>query len=119
MPLIDSKYIIVVHDIFIILNCDSDKLIQLCNIVEKNNIDRLSLNVFKASEYYIDDNKLAICNLNTPNIQTNSFVPFDVRPSIWNKESLFALWSNHPYTIYRGCENDSVQAFCRNNFKSL
>jgi hypothetical protein len=116
LPKISSKYIIVVHDIFIILNHDYEKINILVNIVENYNIDRLSFNVFKANKYIVS-NGLSICDLNTSNIQTNVFIPFDVRPSIWNKNSFFTLWLNHPNTTYRNSENESIQKFCKNNFK--
>jgi hypothetical protein len=115
LPLIDSKYIIVVHDVSIIVNYESDKMIKLINVVNKYNIDRLSLNVFKADNY-IEDNGIKICNLNSTNIQSKTFIPFDVCSAIWNKESFLKLWLHFPSETYHSSEvNQLLQLFCKNN----
>ena len=43
---IDSEYILIVHDVQIIVNCDIDKIKTLFYDISYNNIDRCSLNVF-------------------------------------------------------------------------
>jgi hypothetical protein len=116
LPNIDSKYIIVVHDIHIILNCNHEKISKLIYMMESNNIDRISLIVSKATEY-IESDGLAICNLTSSNIQTKSSIPYDSRSTIWNKNSFFTLWLNFPQVNYRDSECDTVQTFCKNNFK--
>jgi hypothetical protein len=116
LPSIDSKYILTVLDIIIILNCDYEKLMKLVGMMETNNIDRISLLVSKATEY-IEDDGLSICDLTSPNLQTKSAIPFDIRQAIWNKNSFLTLWLNFPQTPYDECENPPIQTFCRQNFR--
>jgi hypothetical protein len=112
----DNDYLIVVHDIQIIVNCEINKLIKLVDILDKYKIDRCSLNVFNGSDIIKDE--IAICNLNTSPIKTNTYIPYDLCPTIWKKISFFNLWKTFPNTSYRESElNNNLQNYCKYNFK--
>jgi len=114
LPEIDSKYIIVVHDVNIIINCDANKIKELISLMDENRIDRLSLNAFNGSS--IIDGSIKICNLNR-HIYSLTYVPYDLCAAIWNKSSFFRLWENFPFERYRDSEcNSGLQDFCRNNY---
>jgi hypothetical protein len=118
LPQLESKYIIVVHDVNIILNCEIDKIFQLIKLIDINNIDRCSLNIFANNDYIYNDTNLQICDLNCRNTQTKTLIPFDNCPSIWKKDSYYNLWLHFPNESYRNCElNNELQNYCKNNFK--
>ena len=87
LPQIKSRYILVVHDINIIIACDIDKIQTLCDIATVYNIDRCSLNVFQSSTSIDIDDDLQICDLDAHDIQAKTFVPYDVCSALWNKNS--------------------------------
>lgn len=117
LPKIESKYIIVVHDVNLIINHDSDKIKELLTLIDNNNIDRCSLNVFK-NNHSIKGETIEICDLNSPNTISKLFIPFDVSPSIWKKESFLKIWLKFQVETYRNSElNESLQQFCRTNLK--
>ena len=113
---INSDYILVVHDVNIILNCNIEHINIILDTVIKNNIDRLSLNVFDGNDTITDD-LIPLCNLN--NIKkANTYTPYDVCSAIWKKESFLNLWHLFPNETYRNSENNSeLQSYCRNYFK--
>ena len=109
---IDYKYILVVHDVQIILNCDITKIIDLVNIIDKNNIKRCSLNVFNGVEQ-IHENNIQLCNLNNV-VRGKTFVPYDVSPAIWNVSAFLNLWNIFPNETYHGSElNNDLQNYCK------
>lgn len=118
LPQITSKYILVVHDVNIIVNCVVDKLLSLTTLIDNNSIDRCSMNVFKSNQYIETEDGIRICNLITPGLESKTYVPFDVMSAIWNRDSFYKLWKTFPSETYRGSEqNQTLQGFCRQNFK--
>jgi len=117
LPKIESKYIFLVHDVNIIINYDSEKIKELLILINDNNIDRCSLNVFKNNDS-IKGKTIELCDLNSPKTISKTFIPFDLSTSIWNKESFLNLWLNFPLETYQNSElNEKLQIFCRKNFK--
>jgi len=109
---IDSEYILVVHDVCIIVNCNVQRIMELGNIIKNNNVDRCSMNIFDGIDIIHD--KISICNLNN-NVRGNTFVPFDLCPAIWNLKSFLNLWLQFPNETYRQSElNHDLQNFCKN-----
>jgi hypothetical protein len=118
LPKIESKYIIVVHDVNIIVNCEIEKMLKLLLLIENNKIDRCSLNVFENNSYISNEENLQICDLNSNATKGKTFIPYDCCSSIWKKESFFNLWCNFPNESYRNSElNQTLQNFCKINFK--
>lgn len=118
LPKIETDYIIVVHDVCIILNCISDTIKDAVELLEMNNIDRLSLNIFSSNNQIVGKNQLAICDLNAADIKAKTFVPFDNCPSIWKTSSYVKLWNLFGNETYRNCEmNPHLQGYCRNALK--
>lgn len=110
-----NDYIIVIHDVNIIINFNLFKINRLIDILKKYNIDRCSLNVFDGSEIIYDD--IVICNLNKIT-KTNTLIPYDVGPSIWNKHSFLKLWKTFPNMSYRESElNNNLQNYCKTHLK--
>ena len=111
----DCDYIIVVHDVHIIVNCQINKLIKLVDILDTNNIDKCSLNVFNGEDIINDE--IVICNLNTSHIKSLTFIPYDVGPAIWKKKAFLTLWKAFPNTSYKESElNNNLQNYCKYNF---
>jgi hypothetical protein len=116
LPEIESDYLLVVHDVCLIVNSDVTKLEQLLKIVKNNNIDRCCLNVFDGSDVIAGD--IPLCNLSLESTKSKTYIPYDVSPSIWKKQSFLNLWNMFPSDTYAGSEqNHNLQNFCKNNMR--
>ena len=115
LPNINSKYILVVHDVQIIINMEVQFILDNLNVMSEYSIDRCSLMVFNGNDI-IHKEKISLCNLN--NATGNTMIPYDNCPAIWNKDSLNLLFKTFPDETYRTSElNESLQRFCRENLK--
>jgi hypothetical protein len=114
-PKINSKYILVAHDVQIIVNCDAHYIQKIAKTMDENNIDRCSMHVFAGQQIlHVSDCDLSICNLNTANGNTNN--SYDVCPAIWNTESLRQLFTLFPKETYNSSEyNEDLIQYCKNN----
>ena len=115
LPYIDKKYILVVHDVQLVVNCDTNFIHKIMQIMLENRIDRCSLNVFNG-ENIIENYNIKLCHLNSAH--GNTLTPYDVCPAIWKTDSLKELFDIFPNETYRTSElNDNLQMFCRNNLR--
>lgn len=115
LPKIASDYILVVHDIQVIVNCEANFFLKIVEIMNQESIDRCSMNVFKGTEI-IQKNGITLCSLN--NAVGNTCTPFDLCPAIWNKNSLNSLFNTFCEETYAGCESSKpLQEFCKTNLK--
>jgi len=112
---IDKSYVLIIHDVQVIVNCDTKYILEIVELMEENNIDRCSLNVFNGKEI-IGKNNVNLCNLNTAKGLT--FTPYDTCPSIWKTKSFIKLWETFPNETYGSSElNANLQEFCKHNLK--
>jgi len=113
LPQIGEKYILVAHDVHIIVNCDNNFINKITTIMHENNIDRCSLNAFDGKNV-IENYNIKLCHLNSAH--GNTFTPYDVCPAIWKTDSLNNLFNAFPNETYKTSElNKGLQMFCRNN----
>jgi hypothetical protein len=115
LPQITTEYIIIVHDVQLIINFDNTFIYNLIEILQKHHIDRCSLNVFNGNEI-IEENTIKICNLN--NATGNTLTPYDLCPAIWNANSfnkLFEVFSEETYS--KSELNPDLQTYCKENYK--
>jgi hypothetical protein len=116
LPEIESEYILVVHDVCLIVNHDITKLEQLFGIVKNNNIDRCCLNVFDGDDLIAGD--IPLCNLSLESTKSKTFIPYDVSPAIWNKTAFLNLWQLFNNETYSSSEESSIlQQHCKNNLR--
>jgi hypothetical protein len=116
LPQIDHKYILVMHDVCVLVSCNVSKIHDLFKTLYTNSIDKCSLNVFNGTDIINSD--IPICNLNDTKIVSNTIVPYDVSPSIWNKQTFYSLWNTFPTETYAGSElNNTLQNYCKYNLK--
>jgi hypothetical protein len=105
-----TEYILVVHDVNIIADCYVNKIKQLFNICNENNIDRCSLNVFNGTSIINSD--IPLCKLES-HIKRKTYVPYDLCPAIWKKSEFLNLWLNFPNETYQKSElNNNLQMYC-------
>jgi len=118
---IDDEYFILIHDIDILLNVETDKLNELHQFIQSNNFDRLDLKhtdkadgqlIFETNSYQItdiikDDNIYLISQDNSQDYIYN------VNPSIWRKASLIDLLTMFPNKTYRTIEEQDVQNYAK------
>lgn len=115
LPKIESEYILIVHDVSIIVNMNEEFILKNIKLMCENSIDRCSLNVFSGNQQ-IENYGIKLCNLN--NASGNTITPYDVCSAIWRKKSLKTLFEIFPEETYASSElNHNLQNFCRNNFK--
>ena len=111
LPQIESKHIIVVHDVCLIVSCNTDKIKSIIRTIDENEIDRCSLNVFYGTN--VINSEIPLCKLEQP-IKANTYIPFDLCPAIWNRESFIKLWTKFPNENYRQSEqNPQLQNYCK------
>jgi hypothetical protein len=114
LPNIESDYLLLVHDVQIIINCNENFIKNIEKIMISKNIDRCSLNVFNGYDI-VDLNDIQLCNLK--NAKGNTLLPYDVCPAIWNKNSFKKLLSLFPNETYRNSElNQNIVKYCKENF---
>ena len=115
---IDSKYILFVPDIDIILNLNIDVLKNYIDIMEEYNIERVNTAVFDGLKYY-SKNGYALCDLNKCLIQkSNHFVPVDCHPVIWKKETwikILNIFNDNGYNSSDTCKK--YIDYCKKNVK--
>jgi hypothetical protein len=115
LPKINSKYILVVHDVQIIVNFDEEFILKNLQIIDQYSIDRCSLNVFDGIEKVQNDG-INLCSLN--NATGNTLTPYDVCPAIWKTSSFKLLFETFSNESYRTSElNKELQMFCRNKLR--
>lgn len=117
MRQIDSEYVILLHDVDLILNFNKIKVAQYIALMKKTNIDRLSFGVYDNPNNVIKENEIEICKLEK-GISKNYFTPFDHTPSIYRKDKLISIYKNFENETYAKLEqNSNVQDFVDNNIK--
>lgn len=115
LPNIESNYILIVHDIQIIVNIDEEFILNHFKLMSEYSIHRCSLNVFDGN-CIVEKYGIKLCDLNYAS--GNTFTPYDVCPAIWDKKSLMILFKIFPDETCTTSElNDRLQIFCRKNFK--
>lgn len=105
---IEEEYVLLTHDVDLILNFNHTKIKNYLDTVKSNNIDRLSLGVFVGNDK-INQNGVEICKLH-PGMSMNFLTPFDYAPSIYKRSKLVELYSKFPNEKYQSLEhNPEVQ----------
>lgn len=111
---IDSDYILLTHDVDIILNFNILLFNKYLNIVKDNNVDRLSFGVFVGNDI-IEQDMLKICKLEK-NISVNFLTPYDYAPSIYNRIKILDFYENFNTESYKNLEhNELAQSYIINN----
>lgn len=115
LPYIDSKYILIVHDVQIIVNCDINFIDNIIQLMNEDDVDRCSMNVFSGIDI-IENKNIKLCNLNTAHGLT--LTPYDVCPAIWKTSSFKTLFETFSKESYRTSEyNKELQRFCSEKLK--
>lgn len=110
----DCDYILLIHDVDIILNFDNNIFNKYLNIVKCNNIDRLSLGVFMGNNI-IEEDTLKICKLEK-NMSINFLTPYDYAPSIYSRIKILDFYQNFNTESYKNLEhNELAQSYIINN----
>lgn len=125
---IDDEYILLCHDIDIILNFNQELINQFHNFLKYHNFDRIDLKHFEShhsdlvyccddiknylswsvTDNVISDNKLYLMKQN----DSSKYI-YNVNPSIWKKESILDIMYNFPNKDYRSIEGFDVQEFSK------
>lgn len=113
---INYKYVLLIHDVDLILNINEIKINQIIDTMKTNNIDRVSLGVFKTNDIIIN-NSIDLCKINSFKISKSFFTPFDYSPSIYNTNNIKLLYNTFINETYVTLEqNQEVQKYVNNNF---
>lgn len=129
---IDYDYILFIHDIDIILNCDNRLVEKLFEFLKINNFDRVDLKYsdkINPSTNLIKINGLddvtewvtVSCNeidkkTNIPYLIEQDDITnyiYNVNPSIWKRESFIDILSNFKHKNYRTIEEIDVQVYSK------
>ena len=119
---IESKYILLLHDIDIIIHKNNSVIDKITNLMEVNNIDRVDLqfdcnppNTVNWDLPCLDlDGNTKYRNEDYDDlISPNEYgTKYNVNPSLWNLKSLISVMSQFKYLSYRNIEvNRDLQSF--------
>ena len=107
-----SKYVLLVHDIDLIMSFDATLYPQLIDYMEHKNITRFSLEVFPPETSCGDTvGGLRISRV-TPGSSQRFMTPYDVGPSIWKRDDLVDIMTKHSSETYRSIEQSGIQTTC-------
>lgn len=114
---ISDDYVILLHDIDIVLNFNSLLIEEYFKLVKENQIDRLSFGVYNNPSKTLNKNNVTICKLDQ-NISNNFYTPYDHTPSIYKRMSLIEIYSRFNNETYVSVEqNKELQIFVNENYK--
>jgi hypothetical protein len=107
-----SKYVLLVHDVDLIVSFDTTLYPLLIDYMERKNITRFSLEVFPSTTSCDDSvGPLHISRI-TPECSTRFTTPYDVGPSIWKRDDLVDIMTKHSSETYRSIEQSAIQTTC-------
>lgn len=121
LSLLNSDYVLLFHDVDIVLNLNVELLKRYIETMKLHSIDRLSLGVYNhKNEIDIINHKgVSFCNLKDHK-SLNFFTPFDHSASIYNKQSSLELYNHFKKESYASIElNGNVQNYVRKCMKSF
>lgn len=108
----EYDYVLVIHDIDIIINFNKESFKKYFSLMTLNKIDRLSLGIYCSSETIDYDNDIKIGKL-LPTLKSHLYVPYDVTPSIWLIKSFQYLCVTFDKETYASSEqNKDWQHIC-------
>lgn len=109
---IDAEYILITHEIDILVKIDESLIDKLPIIMKKHNIDSVELKqgINICDPVYITPS-LLLSRKNTGYIYT-------VQPTIWNKNKFIFLLNNFKDETYRTIESDRINKFMLENLKT-
>jgi len=108
---IDSEYFLLIHDIDILLNVNSDVIDKIHSYMVENSIDRVDLKPTQILEGCKVININSDLNLIKQSDPTQYI--YNVNPSIWKRETLLKIVNTFPNKTYRTIEDMDVQNFCK------
>lgn len=111
---ISTKYVTFIHDNDLVMSFNNNNFNELLNIIDSNKIDRCMFGIVLKDNPDIVTNDFSIGKINnkTP---LYYFIPYDVGPSIWNRQSFINALSTVLNSTYRDIEYSSIQQYCNNN----
>lgn len=120
---IDDEYILLMHDIDILIEADTNKLEMFFDFLKQNNYDRVDLKQtfnFSTSNIFEVDTKVKVLSKNIESdklylvgAESEHDYIYNVNPSIWKKESLYEIMSTFNNHSYREIEGMNTQLFCK------
>jgi hypothetical protein len=115
---IDTDYVLLIHDIDIIINFNIDLFDKYFSLVQYNNIDRLSLGIFNNTQgSIIKNDNVEICEL-YENMSNNFLTPFDYAPSLYKKTTIYNFYKTFFDENYQTLEhNKTAQNYIIENLK--
>jgi hypothetical protein len=110
LNILQDEYIVLTHDIDVIVNCDIIELDKLCSVMRDNNLDRIDLKYY---DLELED------EIKVESAYTYQLVPstgryrYNVNASIWKVSSLLETMKRFSQHSYRQIEGNDVQEFCK------
>jgi len=111
LSILKDQYILFIHDIDILAHHDSEFIDSFTEYMNKNNVDRIDLQVRHSWDY------------NTPKVNFNNIILskqensnnyiYNVNPSIWKLSSLLDVMYTFKNESYRSIETAPTQIYCK------
>jgi hypothetical protein len=108
-----DKYILLIHDIDILIHQDVNIINSFVPFMDDNNVDRIDLQV----RHSWDRNSLKVNYNNiilSKQVDSNNYI-YNVNPSIWKLTSLLSVMNLFNKETYRTIETMPIQVHCSKN----
>lgn len=121
MKKIDDEFVLLIHDIDLLVAVDVDFLDRAAKLMKEKGIDKIDLQ-HCPQHHWPDLRSPSTCQLSANTYVSRTFFPHDqyvynVQPSIWRRESLIFALENYRHETYRSIEYSSIQKFCSENIQ--
>lgn len=113
LSVLPDKYILLIHDIDILVKYDANVLKNFISFMDDNNVDRVDLQVrhsWDQNAFKINYNNIILSKQKDP----NKYI-YNVNPSIWKLNSLLTTMDIFCNETYRTIECISTQLYCSKN----
>lgn len=113
---IETDYVLLIHDVDLILNFDILEFDKYFRAVKQNKIDRLTLGVFNL-EKILSFEDIVLVDINGINLSSNYLTPYDYAPSLYNRIKLIDFFENFYDGTYKNLEHsEEAQVYFLKHF---
>ena len=110
LSILQDEYIVLAHDIDVIIKYDNNELGKLHSLMKDNTLDRIDLKYYKLGI----DNEIKVVNeYGYHLVPSQGSYRYNVNASIWKVSSLLEIMKQFNQYSYRQIEGYEVQEFCK------
>lgn len=108
---VSTPYILLIHDIDLLVHFESEKFKRLVTACIEHSIDRCILGMIPKGNQVLTDGDIVLTEASREECSPHYHIPYDVGPSIWNVSCLQECMTKFESYTYRTIESSPVQHF--------